>query len=970
MKQIRKKIQLLLFAVIVFTANAVAQQYRYETVPNDPMGVRIYTLDNGLKVYMSVIKDEPRIQTFVAVRVGSKNDPKETTGLAHYFEHMMFKGTPDFGTLDWESEKVLIDQIEQLFEVYRNETDSLKRAAIYHKIDSISFEASKLAIPNEYDKLMTAIGSTGTNAATSNDYTIYIENIPSNQLENWAIIQANRFSHPVLRLFHTELETVYEEKNMSLTNDWRKANEALLRGLFPNHPYGQQTTLGEAEHLKNPSMKNIREFFDKYYVPNNMAVILAGDFNPDEAIKVVAKHFGILKAKPLPEFSIVPEEPIIQPKEYEVVGLEAENVSIGFRFAGAASADADMLSLINSILFNGKAGLIDLNINKKQLALRAYASARVMTDYSILQLGGQNKMGQSLEEVKDLLLKQVELLKKGEFPDWMLEAAINNYKLNRMKTIESAPSRARLMMNAFLNGIEWEKVVNSIERLQKISKDDVVQFANYYLGDNYVVVYKRQGKPQDMTKVAKPPITPIHINRDVESDFLKKVKETKVTPVEPVFIDYNKDVTKIKLNKNIEVLYKHNNENGTFSLVYYYPFGRLSNPALTHAADYIQLLGTTKLSAEEVSQEFYRLACTFNINVYNEDIYITLSGLSENADKALNLMESLLNDCQPDESALKAYIANLIKARNDAKKSQSSVFNALVNYATYGESNPQKYILSEKELNELKPEDLIGLIKSLANYHHTILYYGPLSQNDLKAMLTKVHRLPKKFKPTPTNKKFEPIETNSDKVFFANYDAKQSYLQTLSRGPKYDDKLYSIITMYNEYFGGGMNAIVFQEMREKRGLAYTARSRYTIPRNPDEYFINMSYIATQNDKVIDAFNAFNELFNDMPENAIGFELAKESLISNIRNNRITKMRILLNYLNAKRMGWTEDVRKKLYIQIPTFTFSDVKSFQEKFVRGKAKTYVILGKESDMEFQELERLYGPVTKLTLEELFGY
>lgn len=970
MKQSLKQIQLLLLAFILFAANAIAQQYKYETVPNDPMGVRIYTLDNGLKVYMSVIKDEPRIQTFVAVRVGSKNDPKETTGLAHYFEHMMFKGTPDFGTLNWEKEKELIDTIEQLFEVYRNETDSLKRATIYHQIDSISFEASKLAIPNEYDKLMTAIGSTGTNAATSNDYTIYIENIPSNQLENWAMIQANRFSHPVLRLFHTELETVYEEKNMSLTNDARKAGETLLRGLFPNHPYGQQTTLGEAEHLKNPSMKNIREFFDKYYVPNNMAVILAGDFNPDEAIKLVDKYFGTLKARPIPEFKIVPEDPINEPKEYEVVGLEAENVTIGYRFAGATSADADMLSLINSILSNNKAGLIDLNINKKQLAQRAYASARIMTDYSILQLGGRNKKGQSLEEVKDLLLRQVELLKKGEFPDWMLEAAINNYKLNRMNALESATSRARMMMNAYLNGMDWASVVNSIERLQTITKDQVVKFANDYLGDNYVVVYKRQGKPQDVAKVAKPPITPIHINRDIESDFLKKVKETKVTPVEPVFIDYKKDITRIKLNKDIEVLYIQNNDNGTFNLVYYYPFGSLSNPAWTHAADYIQLIGTSTMSAEKVSQEFYRLACTFNFSVNDEDMSISLSGLSENAGKALALMESLLTDCQPDESALKAYVANQLKTRNDAKRNQSAVFAALVSYATYGENSPQKHILSERELNDLKPEDLIGLIKSLGSYRHTVLYYGPLSSNDVKQLLAKEHRLPKKFNPTPVNKKFEPLETSTDKVLFAHYDAKQSYLQTLSRGQKYDDNLYSIITLYNEYFGGGMNAIVFQEMREKRGLAYTARSRYTIPSNPDDYFINMSYIATQNDKVIDAFNAFNELFSNMPENPIGFTLAKEALLSDIRNTRIRNMRVLYNYLNAKRMGWTDDIRKKLYAQIPTYTLSDVKKFQEQYVKAKPKTYIILGKEADMNFRELERLYGPVTKLTLEQIFGY
>ncbi len=970
MKPMFRKPQLLILALIMLGMNSIAQQYKYETVPNDPMGVRIYTLSNGLKVYMSVVKDEPRIQTYVAVRVGSKNDPKETTGLAHYFEHMMFKGTPDFGTLDWEKERVLIDRIENLFEIYRSETDSLKRAAIYHQIDSLSYEASKLAIPNEYDKLMTAIGSTGTNAGTSNDYTVYMENIPSNQLENWAMVQANRFSHPVLRLFHTELETVYEEKNMSLTNDSRKLSETLMKGLFPNHPYGQQTTLGEAEHLKNPSMKNIREFFDKYYVPNNMAVILAGDFNPDEAIKVVDKYFSALQPKQLPEFKIIPEEPITQPRSYDVVGLEAESVVIGYRFAGAKSDDADMLSLINSILYNGKAGLIDLNINKKLLALNAFAANRIMTDYSILQLSGRNKKGQTLEEVRDLLLNQVELLKRGEFPEWMLDAAINSYKLARMNAIESAPSRARLMMNSFLNGISWADIVNSNQRLMTITKEQIVKFANDNLGDNYVVVYKRQGKPQDVAKVAKPPITPIHINRDVESDFLKKVKETKVTPVDPVFIDYNKDITKLKFNKNLEVLYKQNIENGTFRLVYYYPFGRTSNPLWAHAADYIQLLGTSKMSAEQIGQEFYRLACTFGISVNDEDILVSLSGLSENAPRAISLMESLLTDCQPDEKALKAYVANQLKARNDAKKNQSAVFNALVSFATYGENNPQRFILSENELNSLKPEQITDLIKGLNSYRHTILYYGPLTSKELLKTLAQEHRTPKKFNATPVNRKFEPLATESNRVVFAHYEAKQSYLQTVSKGTKYDNSLYPIVTLYNEYFGGGMNAIVFQEMREKRGLAYNSRSSYMLPRNPDEYFINMSFIATQNDKVVDAFNAFNELFNEMPINPIGFNLAKEALISDIRNRRIRNMQALFNYMNAKRMGWNEDIRRKLYTQIPVYTLDDVKKFQEQYVKGKPKTYIILGREADMNFQELERLYGPVTKVTLEDIFGY
>ena len=224
-------------ALAVLTAlGASAYRYEYKTVPNDPAKTLMYTLPNGLRLYMSVNKDEPRIQTYIPVRVGGKNDPAETTGLAHYFEHLMFKGTPNFGTSDYKAEKPLLDQIENLFEVYRQTTDSAQRAAIYHQIDSVSYKASLIAIPNEYDKLMSTIGAKGTNAYTSQDVTCYVEDIPSNQIDNWARIQADRFIQPVLRGFHTELETIYEEKNMSLTDDSRKALEAMFSAIYPHHP--------------------------------------------------------------------------------------------------------------------------------------------------------------------------------------------------------------------------------------------------------------------------------------------------------------------------------------------------------------------------------------------------------------------------------------------------------------------------------------------------------------------------------------------------------------------------------------------------------------------------------------------------------------------------------------------------------------------------------------------------------------
>ena len=348
-----KKLLLIGFLCASIIGNlSVQAQTKYESYPNDPIKARIYTLDNGMKVYMSVYKDQPTIKITIATKAGSKLDPAETTGLAHYFEHLMFKGTESFGTNNYAAEKPLLDEIERLFEVYRgiDESKVKEREAIYKQIDSVSQLASKYAIPNEYDKLMSILGSTGTNAATWVDFTNYYEEIPSNQLENFFIIQADRFQHPVLRLFHTELETIYEEKNMTLTKDGRRANTALMEALFPNHPYGTQTTIGTQKDLRNPSITNVKKFFDTYYVPNNMAIIMAGDFNPDEAIKIINKYMGQMKAKKIPEFTFTPEKPITSPIVKEVVGKDAEFVYIAWRFDNPNSAQYPLLEMADMIL--------------------------------------------------------------------------------------------------------------------------------------------------------------------------------------------------------------------------------------------------------------------------------------------------------------------------------------------------------------------------------------------------------------------------------------------------------------------------------------------------------------------------------------------------------------------------------------------------------------------------------------------
>ncbi|MDR3246170.1 MAG: insulinase family protein [Prevotellaceae bacterium] len=966
----RKILLFTLASIIVALVSCTdVSKYKYETVQGDPLNARIYTLDNGLKVYLSVNKDKPRIQTYIGVRVGSKNDPAETTGLAHYFEHLMFKGTKTFGTSNYEAEKPLLDKIENLYEVYRKTTGDGERKALYAQIDSVSQEAAKIAIPNEYDKLMNSIGAQGTNAFTSYDVTAYVENIPSNQIENWATVEADRFANPVIRLFHTELETVYEEYNMGLTRDMRKVFDSILAAVFPHHPYGKQTVLGTQEHLKNPSITNIKKYFDAYYVPNNIAICMSGDLDPDETIAIIDKHFGGLQRKDIPEFKTEPERPVTAPIVKEVVGLEAENIVIAYRLPGANSKDAAILEFVSYILNNGDAGLIDLNLVQKQKILSGGSSAESLADYSLFILSGRPKEGQSLDEVRSLLLEQVGLLKKGDFEDGLLEAVINNFKLAKYYQQQEPEYAASQFLDAFVNRIEWADVVGTIDFQSKLTKQDVIDFCNKYFNDNYAVIYKRQGAPEQK-KIDKPQITPIPTNRDNESAFLAEIKSRKVSDIEPVFTDYDRDMSKLKAKSNIEILYKQNTTNPLFSMNYVFEMGNNNDRLLGTAFSYLDYLGTSKHPAEELKSELFKLACSFGVSASNDRVYVSISGLTDNFEKALSLLEERLADAVVDVQTWENLVADILKSRVNAKSNQSANFSRLVNYGQWGPKSAATNIPSAEELKSLNPQVLIDKIKSLKNYEHKILYYGPLTETQIVEIVNKNHAVAENLQPVPEAIKFVEQETNENKVYLAHYDAKQIYFSMLSKGENgYNKEIEPYRQMYNNYFGGGMNGIVFQEMREARGLAYNAGASYSSPSKPDKSYYFSTMIATQNDKLADANAAFIEILNNMPESEKAFNLAKEGIISNIQTARALRESILWNYLRAKEFGYDYDSRKDVFEKVKTMKLSDVKAFQEKYIKDKPYTYCILGDTNDLDTNLLNSL-GKVQKLTQEEIFGY
>ena len=961
----------IVFAVVMVATVLIAGcSARYETVKGDPLGAKIYTLDNGLKVYMSVNKEKPRIQTYIAVRSGGKNDPSDNTGLAHYLEPLMFKGTPSFGTTDYEAEKPLLDTIQALYDVYRTKTGRQERLDLYHIIDSISYEASKLAIPNEYDKLMSIIGAEGTNAFTSNDVTCYTEDIPSNQVENWAKVQSDRFKNMVIRGFHTELEAVYEEKNMGLTDDGEKVIDALDSMLFRNHPYGTQTVIGTQDHLKNPSITAIKKQKATYYVPNNCAICLSGDFDPDEMVAVIEKYFSDWAPNPdLPEFKITPEEPFKEPAVKDVYGQEAEYVSIAWRYPGESSKESEISEIASSILYNGMAGLIDLDLNQQQKTLGATAFAYGRTDYGMLMLDGSPLEGQSLEDVRDLLLAEVSKLRNGEFSDTLVTATFNNWKLRQMRSLENNGSRAMAFVNSFINGTSWKDEVGKMDRLSKVTREDVIAWARKWLGENdYALVYKHIGVDGSVRKIEAPKITPIVTNRDKQSDFLTKIQNSAVKEIEPVFIDFSKDMSKFSA-KGLDVLYKQNITNDIASLSYRFDTGLMQDPALGFALDYVGYLGTKELTAEQIASLMYTCACRFSFNASGSVTTVSVSGLDENIGKAMAAVDALLNGAVGDEVILANLKAQTIKDRADAKRNQRACYGALRNYITYGPEYIRRTTLTNAQLMALTSEELLSKVKSLGSKMHRVLYYGPESESELAETLEKNHTVPGELEPLALE---IPVsrQTPGSEVIFADYPSRQFYYwQYSNRGERYDASQNPSINLFNDYFGGGMNTVVFQEMREARALAYSASAYLATPYYKEDSYSFSAFIASQNDKLTQAVEAFDQIINDMPKSDKAFEIARASLLSRLRTERHTGMDVLSEYLRCERLGTSEPEAKAVFEAVPSLTLDDLAATQDRWVKDRTYVYGILGDRSDLDMKFLSTL-GPVRVVSSEDIFGY
>jgi len=960
--------QRLIFILVIFFLNTHAFAFTRVNAPNpdDPMDVHIYQLENGLTVYLTENHEEPQFHAEIVVRAGSKNDPKETTGLAHYLEHLLFKGTQQIGTIDYVKEKPYLDQITELYEEHYKEKDLDKRKAIYAQINDLSQKAAQYAIPNETDKLYKAMGETWFNAHTWYEETVYNITLPSNRLEQWATIESDRFQNPVFRLFQSELEIVYEEKNQTLDNKDELVYDAMGKLLFKKHPYGQQTTIGEAEHLKNPSIKNIYEFYDTYYVPNNMAICISGDIDIDETIQIIDQNFSIWQTKELPKPKTYKEKDLKNIERDTVRFQGEEKVQIGFRTAPNNHKDVEALTLIDMLLDNATAGLINLNLVQRQNVRDAGSEPLFLNEYGVQYLWGIPKEGQTLSEVEQLLLAQIGIIKRGEFDANLLSAIVTDFKKSQKRALESNRSRVTHLREAFISETDWDETVSKIQRLEKITKADIIRVANQYFAQGYAVVYRIDAQ-HELPKIEKPDLATIELDPTRQSLLAQKILAIPTTSIEPVYIT-DKDYQIEDIQEGLKLYYTQNPINDLFTFTLSIDIGTYQDNRLGMAKALMDKSGAGNLDSEALKKAWYALGTDFTIGVEDNQTNITLSGLDENLETSLSLLHSYLTAPTATQETLNELINITRTEREDEKKDPRSIRNALRQYSRYGDNSAYKRQLGTDALNKLTVSELHTLIGRLLTYQHNILYVGTKPIEEVVALIKQHHLIPESLQETPPYEFLQVQTSAQNEMRIVHKEMAQSLIFIEFGDVPFDPALRPSVDLYNDYFSGGMSSIIFQELREIRALAYATFAQYELGNREGDQNLMWGYIGCQADKTPEAITAFIDLIDNLPETPERFEETKNAVINQYRVNKLKFRDILPAIRTWEYRGLSPDPRKTRFDTIQKSDMNTMLDFHKQHIQSRAKLISIVGDTTQIDITQLAPV-GTTILINIDELFA-
>lgn len=935
----------------------------------DPAAVQKTTLPNGFEVFLIEDHSAPNIFGAVVVKAGGKYDPKDATGMGHYLEHMLFKGTNTMGTSNYEKEKPFLDKIDALYEELGKTTDEVQRKAIQTQINENAVAAAEFAIPNELDRMLESIGSEGVNAFTDYEQIVYHNSFPPNQVEKWLDIYAARFQNPVFRLFQSELETVYEEKNRAMDEFTYKVFQKFIGTFFKNHPYGQQEILGLTDHLKNPSLTKMYDYFNTYYVANNMALVMSGDFESEKILPMIRAKFGVLKQGNVPKFPEYPETPF-KGREYVSGNYTPVKAGImGFRTVPNGHPDQPALDLVSHLLYNeGETGFL----NKLQLDHEVLAALVMAMDYN--DHGGNfliiipKIIGQSTENAEGLVLAALQKLKNGEFSEATLQAAKLKLRLDFERSLETNNGRGLMMADAFVQGRKWEEFVDYPKKIGMVTKQQVVDAAIKYYGQNYLMFESKMGFPKK-EKLEKPGFVAPKPQKEAQSDYARHFYSLPEQQPKAQFVDFEKDFKVLDLGPNARLHHVQNPLNGIFNLRIAFAWGTDDDPMLEQATQYLGMVGTESMATDSLKRSFAILGCTYYVMANAHQTIIECSGPEENMVESLKLLSDLVWHPDMDPKKIEAIYDAAKSDRKFEARSVAETGDAAIEFALYGKNSPMVRRLSLKATKALTAKQLIANFVAVRDHAVEVHYSGRKTANWVAEALQSQFFKGNYPGKAANYKEIERIQYDTPTVIFVERgDAIQTQLHFFKEGLPFDRDNAWLADCFNEYFGGSMAGLVFQEIREFRSLAYTARARLNRPQVPNGNMLLRGYIGCQADKTLEAMEVMNMLLTAMPEKPERADLVKKSCTESAYMARPNFRNLTETVVEWQRIGYQKDPWSIRVTQYGALSWEKLREYYARQIQnsGKPIVWVLTGDPKRIDMEALAK-FGKVVKVKESEI---
>ena len=936
-------------------------------------GLSEYKLDNGLTVLLWEDHDAPDVTGYIAVRAGAVDEPAEYTGLAHYLEHMLFKGTQRIGMLDWEKEKPIYDSIIALYDQYSEATDPKVREQLATQINECSMRQAEISSLEDFFVLLDLIGAEGVNAFTSYDLTAYMNSFPEAEMYRWLNIFSERLINPVFRTFQAELENVFEEYNMYANDPSSQVQKQLQEDIFKGSPY-ERDVIGLPEHLKNPRLSKLIEFYETWYVPNNMALIIVGDFDSEKAKPMIAEAFGRLQPKDLPERPTYPEVSFAgNPTKHYNLGY---NPQVAWIYQGVKEGDPDedALDFVCALLYNGQIGLLDkVNTKGDVSASYAYSDSRRNTGRIIIEAvpyyDANQQMFESDKATKAIIMKEVDKIKKGEIDD----ALITNVKRLYAQSFKVQEENPSAKINSLLYSFVYDKPTDDIftqnERIQNLTKEEIVRVAKKYFDAPYMTIsFDEDTKTPKPKTLPKPNIKPVEPSHE-ETPYAKEFKQMPKGDIKRTFNDFN-DVQLSTLADNITLHYTKNDKNDVFSLTLRYGVGAHELPLLPYATALMEdagIMGNPATEGKDFKVQMAELGGAVSYSCSDSYFSVSISGEDENLGKIMNLVNRQLLFPYLEEKQLSNLKGSTFFSRLSRQKRTAVQKSALMQYALYGKKSDY---LDEVPFADIWLMDGIKvqqLVASARTYALDVFYCGTQPQDKLVAELPLTEGM------RPSNSPFIKDRQSYDKptvLFLPNSNVQQADLYFYINGRPYDIASDVQSDAFNQYMSGGFTGLIMYEIREKRSMAYTAYGVDATPALPGKECYFYGYVGTQSDKVADAISAYMDILTDMPKDSANFEALRASLKQAGQTAKPSMRGKASTFEAWQRLGYKEDPAKVNAAAVDALTFNDIERFYEQNIKGKPVTIILMGDPKKIDLKAIEAKVGcKVTKLSPAKIFN-